>query len=114
MPVARSERRNDSVRFARLALRSRRRGVAAGLRHIDRARWGGLIGRTAGAAKIRFINPEAPTGGLMSYGPKLKDLYRRSADHVDKVLRGTKPGDIPVEQPVRSDLSSMITAKAIG
>jgi ABC-type uncharacterized transport system substrate-binding protein len=85
------------------------------LRHIDRVRWGGLIGRTAGAAKIRLINPEAPTGGLMSYGPNFKDLYRRSADHVDKVLRGTKPGDIPVEQPVRFDLVvSMITAKAIG
>jgi putative ABC transport system substrate-binding protein len=55
------------------------------------------------------------SGGLMSYGPNFKDLYRRSADHVDKVLRGTKPGDIPVEQPVRFDLVvNMITAKAIG
>ena len=53
------------------------------------------------------------SGGLMSYGPNLKDFYRRSADHVDKVLRGTKPGDIV--QPVRFDLVvNMITAKALG
>src|SRR5215472_9738503 len=37
-------------------------------------------------------------GGLMSYGPNFRDLFRRSADYVDKILRGTKPGDIPVEQ----------------
>jgi putative ABC transport system substrate-binding protein len=54
-------------------------------------------------------------GGLMSYGPNFPDLFRRAADHVDKILRGTKPGDIPVEQPVRFDLVvNMITAKALG
>ena len=41
-------------------------------------------------------------GGLMSYGPNFPDLYRRTADNVDKILRGAKPGDIPVEQPTRS------------
>ena len=51
----------------------------------------------------------------MSYGPNYPDLFRRAADYVDKILRGTKPGDIPVEQPVRFDLvANMITAKAIG
>jgi putative ABC transport system substrate-binding protein len=51
----------------------------------------------------------------MSYGPNFPDLFRRAADHVDKILRGTKPGDIPVEQPVRFDLVvNMITAKALG
>ncbi len=40
-------------------------------------------------------------GGLMSYGPNFPDLFRRAGDHVDKVLRGTKPGDIPVEQPTK-------------
>jgi putative ABC transport system substrate-binding protein len=55
------------------------------------------------------------TGGLMSYGPNIPDLYRRAADITDKILRGTKPGDIPVEQPTKFDLViNLTTAKAIG
>jgi len=55
------------------------------------------------------------TGGLMSYGPDLPDLYRRSGDYVDKILRGTKPADIPVEQPTKFDLIINLTAaKALG
>ena len=51
----------------------------------------------------------------MSYGPNFADLYRRSADFVDKILRGTKPGDIPVEQPTKFDLViNLSTAKALG
>jgi len=55
------------------------------------------------------------TGGLMSYGSNWPSLFRRAADFVDKILRGTKPADIPVEQPVKFDLViNLITAKAIG
>ena len=55
------------------------------------------------------------TGGLVSYGPNLADLWRRAADFVDKILRGAKPADIPVEQPTKFDLViNMITAKALG
>jgi putative ABC transport system substrate-binding protein len=54
-------------------------------------------------------------GGFMSYGPNYSDLFRRSADYVDKILRGAKPGDIPVEQPTRFELVlNLTTAKALG
>ena len=61
------------------------------------------------------IREPIETGGLMYYGPNFADLYRRSADFVDKILRGTKPGDIPVEQPTKFDLViNLSTAKALG
>ena len=54
-------------------------------------------------------------GGLMSYGPNIPHQYRRAADYADKILRGTKPRDIPVEQPTKFDLVvNLITAQAVG
>jgi putative ABC transport system substrate-binding protein len=54
-------------------------------------------------------------GALASYGPNIPDLFRRAADHVDKILHGTKPADIPVEQPTKFDLTiNLATAKALG
>jgi putative ABC transport system substrate-binding protein len=54
-------------------------------------------------------------GGLMSYGPNVPSMWQRAADLVDKILRGAKPADIPVEQPTEFDLIiNRTTAKALG
>jgi putative tryptophan/tyrosine transport system substrate-binding protein len=57
----------------------------------------------------------AEAGGLISYGPNFPDLFRRAAEYVDKILRGTKAGELPVEQPTKFDLVfNLKTAKALG
>jgi putative ABC transport system substrate-binding protein len=57
----------------------------------------------------------AKAGALMSYGPSYSELFRHSADYVDRILRGTKPADIPVEQPTKFELViNTTTAKALG
>jgi putative tryptophan/tyrosine transport system substrate-binding protein len=64
---------------------------------------------------IHGLRDHVEAGGLMSYGPNVPDLLRRAADYVDKILRGTKPSDIPVEQATKFDVGiNMTTAKVLG
>ena len=64
---------------------------------------------------ITGFREAAEAGGLIFYGPNLPDLFRRAAELVDKVLRGTKPSEIPVEQPTKFDLVlNLKTARALG
>jgi putative tryptophan/tyrosine transport system substrate-binding protein len=83
----------------------------------------GTLGLDVAAFEIRRAEDIAPAfealksrgGGLMSHGPNIPDLFRRAADFVDKILRGAKPGEIPVEQPTKFDLViNLTTAKALG
>jgi putative ABC transport system substrate-binding protein len=88
--------------------------VAAALTATNRTR---IITLTVGARLPTIFNQRdyIQAGGLMSYGDIAADDFRRAAELIDKVLRGTKPGDIPVEQPTKFELVvNLTTAKAIG
>ena len=74
-----------------------------------------ILALSARLLTIYSLREYVEAGGLMSYGPNFPDLYRRAAEFVDKILRGTSPADIPVEQPTKFDLViNLITAKALG
>jgi putative ABC transport system substrate-binding protein len=64
---------------------------------------------------IHAVREYVEAGGLISYGPNLPDQFRRAAEFVDKILRGAKPADLPVEQPTKFEfVVNLTTAKALG
>jgi len=81
-------------------------------------RFVGRIVRFAAARRLPAmyqVKENVIDGGLISYGPSLPDLFERSARYVDKILKGTKPGNLPVEQPTKFELViNLKTAKALG
>jgi putative ABC transport system substrate-binding protein len=75
----------------------------------------GTLAITARLPTIYVARDYVEAGGLLSYGANTLDLFKRAAELVDKILRGAKPGDIPVEQPTKFDLVvNLKTAKALG
>ena len=74
--------------------------------------------RIAEGLKLPLVSQSAPyarSGGLMAYGPDLNELYRHGAEYVNRILRGAKPGDLPVQQPDKFNLIlNLKTAKALG
>jgi ABC-type uncharacterized transport system substrate-binding protein len=110
-------RRAEDITPAFVALKGRAEAlyvVASPLMTTNRIRINILaVGAQLPTMHGQWDNVEA--GGLMSYGANFPDLYRRAADYVDKILRGAKPADIPVEQPTKFDLViNLTTAKALG
>ena len=88
--------------------------VADGLFILHRARLADLAARSRLPA-IYGYREHVEAGGLMSYGSSLRDLWRRAATFVDKILKGAKPADLPVEQPTKFELLiNLKTAKALG
>jgi putative tryptophan/tyrosine transport system substrate-binding protein len=75
----------------------------------------GVLALKAQLPTMHGVREFVEDGGLMSYGPNLTDLFRRAGDYVDKILRGAKPGDLPIEQPTKFELViNLKTAKALG
>jgi putative ABC transport system substrate-binding protein len=110
-------RRSEDIAPAIEALRGRADGIyvqADPLFTSNRVRLNSLA-LSARLPTIHGTREQVDAGALLSYGTNLTDLFRRAGDFVDKILRGTKPADIPVEQPTKFDLVvNLWTAKALG
>jgi putative ABC transport system substrate-binding protein len=108
----------DSFDKAMLALREKRAGAVVVLPGILFGRNQPLIAKLALKTRLATIFHQsrfADAGGLMAYGPRRSDLWRRAGVLVGKILKGAKPADLPVEQPIKFELViNLKTAKALG
>jgi putative ABC transport system substrate-binding protein len=110
-------RRTEDIAFRFAALQGRADAlyvVGDPLANLNRVR----INTFALVARLPTMNVQreyVETGGLMSYGPNYLDMNRRAGDYVDRILRGARPADLPIEQPTKFDLVlNLTTAKALG
>jgi len=114
-PLAIRQARDIAPVFAKLGTQTQALYIAVdGLVASNRTR---IFMLAAGARLPSIVNTRehAEAGALMSYGPSFPALFRRAAEYVDKILRGSKPAELPVEQPTKYDLIvNLVTAKAIG
>jgi len=110
-------RRGEDIAPAFEALKGRAQAlyvVPAPVLFVNRIRLNTLA-LAARLPTMHVVREYVEAGGLMSYGPNWPDMWRRAAGLVDKILRGAKPGDIPVEQPTKFDLViNLTTAKVLG
>jgi putative ABC transport system substrate-binding protein len=111
-------RTSPEIEAAFVAMRSQRAGGVLVLRDAlflaQRAQIAALAAKSRLPA-VYGIKAEAEAGGLMAYGANIPHMYRRAATYVDKILKGAKPGDLPVEQPTKFELViNLKTAKALG
>ena len=108
---------DDLERAFEAATRERAEAIqvyADQLTFVHRARIAELAAKSRLPA-IYLFREHVEAGGLMSYGPSLHDLFRRAGGYVDKILKGAKPADLPVQQPTKFDLViNLKTAKALG
>jgi ABC transporter substrate binding protein len=115
--VTRDIRRGEDIAPAIEAFKGRAEAlyvVTDPLFTTDRVRFNTLA-LSAGLPTMHGTRKHVDAGGLISYGSDQTDLFRRAGDYVDKILRGMKAADIPVEQPTKFDLViNLITAKALG
>jgi len=100
------------------AIKKEHRSGLIVLRNVITYTYGTRIVDLTAKSKMPAMYPDrvlVDTGGLMSYGPNFLDMFRRAATYVDKILKGAKPGDLPVEQPTKFEfIINLKAAKQIG
>jgi putative ABC transport system substrate-binding protein len=89
--------------------------IETSINRLGREPGGGLVVMPGTFTAVYSFSVYARDGGLLSYGPDQVDIWRRAASYVDRILRGAKPGDLPVQFPVKYEMVvNLKTAKALG